>query len=577
MVVVSKWLVPAAWLGLAVGVWCVDQPSYGHAQQPSSDAAPVSQPKGNVPAEQPGKAKAAGKEQPEPIPPPTVIEKTSEISSPLSAERWPWMSNLPYRPIPPLGNYPILPTGQGYYSLMDAVTGNYRDGPPRSPYPPYALMRNSFFDADFRYLDDPNYVSEDFFDRFHNVHLGDDFLFGTGGQMDYRHMYQFNSRLTGKTDDFDLLRARIFGDLWYKDIFRVYVETLASTTVNQDLPPLKTDYEPIEFLNLFFDLKIAEIDGKPVYLRVGRQELLLGSERLVTPLEWANTRQTFQGVHGLWSNGVFDVDIFWVQPVIPNNDGVLPSIDHKQDFYGAWGTYHPNNKQWIDLYWLFLDNSNKLTTQGITQDPTSVHTLGTRWTGEEHGFLWDFEPIGQVGQRGSHAIEAGSITAGLGYYFEKAPMTPTFWAYYDWASGDHHPGSGNYTTFNQLYAFGHYYLGFMDLIGRENIRDLNTQVYLYPNKWISLNIQYHFLNLDSAKDALYSPSGAVSRVSPNGSASGDVGQELTFILNFHLGAHSDVLLGWSKLSAGDFLKNTAPTPAAARSPEMLYVMYNFRW
>jgi len=60
------------------------------------------------------------------------------------------------------------------------------------------------------------------------------------------------------------------------------------------LPPLKTDEDNFDFLNAFFDLKIAEIDGKPVYLRAGRQELLFGSERFVTPLEWANTRQTFQ-------------------------------------------------------------------------------------------------------------------------------------------------------------------------------------------------------------------------------------------------------------------------------------------
>jgi len=56
-----------------------------------------------------------------------------------------------------------------------------------------------------------------------------------------------------------------------------------------------------------------------------------------------------------------------------------------------------------------------------------------------------------------------------------------------------------------------------------------------------------------------------------------VGDELTFICNFHLGPHSDILVGWSKLYAGEFLRATAPTPAAARSPEMFYFMYNYRW
>jgi hypothetical protein len=504
---------------------------------------------------------------------------TGGDSDPAQTKRWPWIDDLPYRPIPPLGNPPVLPTGPGYYSLLDLVRGNYRDGPPKSPYPPYALMRNSLYDADFRYLDDPNYHSEDFFDRFHNVHIGDNWLFGTGGQADIRFMDQSSRLFSGNQDQFALMRARVFGDLWFRDIFRVYAELIASTSVGQDLPPLKTDIGSIDFLNLFIGLKLFELDGNPAYLRVGRQELMFGSQRLISPLEWANTRQTFQGVRGLWSNGTIDADAFWMRPVIPTSTG-WAEADARQNFVGTWFSYHPNKEQVADLYWLYLDNSNKSTTLGITQDPTIVHTLGSRYartTVSDNGVLWDFEPMLQLGARGPQSIVAGAATGGFGYYFGNLPMTPTVWTYYDWASGSQNPGHGNYSTFNQLYTFGHYYLGFMDLIGRQNIRDLNTQVYLFPAKWINLNIQYHFLNLDSAKDALYGPGGTPLRVSPTGSAGKNVGQELTFILNFHLGAHSDILTGYSVLFAGEYIRNTAPTPAAAKSPQMCYAMYNFRW
>ncbi len=339
---------------------------------------------------------------------------------------------------------------------------------------------------------------------------------------------------------------------------------------------MKIDRDSMDFLNLFVGIKVAEIDGYPAYLRIGRQELLFGSERLVTPLEWGNTRQTFQGVHGLWSNGTVDVDCFWTQYVLPNPSG-WSNADTNQTFSGAWLAYHPDKKTTLDLYWLWLDDKDTYKSMGITQDPTNVQTLGTRFVGDKDGFLWDFEPMFQCGNRGSQSILAGSASGGLGYSLPAVPLQPTFWAYYDWASGSPHPGVGDYSTFNQLYGFGHYYLGFMDLIGRENIRDLNFQTYLYPTNWINLNVQYHILSLDSSRDALYGPLGTPSRVSLNGTAGKDVGQELAFIVNFHLGPHSDILVGWSYLFAGEFIQNTATTASGKFSPEMFYFMYNVRW
>ena len=177
-----------------------------------------------------------------------------------------WLSDLPYRPLPNLGNWPILPSGPGYYSLLDQVNGTCRPYMPRSAYPPYALMRNSMFDADWRYMDDPDFVSEDFFDRFHNVHLGDNWLFNTGGQLDTRYMGQYNSRLSGKTDDFDLLRIRPYVDFWYQDIFRIYAEMIFATSTPQSQTPLKTDVDAIDFLNLFIGVKLCEIDDHGVFL-----------------------------------------------------------------------------------------------------------------------------------------------------------------------------------------------------------------------------------------------------------------------------------------------------------------------
>jgi hypothetical protein len=47
---------------------------------------------------------------------------------------------------------------------------------------------------------------------------------------------------------------------------------------------------------LFVEAKLGEWDGHPAYVRVGRQEIALGSQRLVGSPEWGNMRRNFDGV-----------------------------------------------------------------------------------------------------------------------------------------------------------------------------------------------------------------------------------------------------------------------------------------
>src|SRR5207302_1852289 len=149
-----------------------------------------------------------------------------------------------------------------------------------------------------------------------------------------------------------------YGDLWYKDVFRVYAEFLDAQSWDNDLVPRAIDVDHSDFLNLFVDLKVYEIDGNPLYVRAGRQELLYGSERLISPLDWANTRRTFEGVKAFWHTEKWDVDAFWVEPVILNLFDTHDFVDERQNFEGLWTTYRPCKGQSMDFYYLNLDNAN---------------------------------------------------------------------------------------------------------------------------------------------------------------------------------------------------------------------------
>jgi hypothetical protein len=495
-----------------------------------------------------------------------------------------WKKVPRVRPTPRTGFFPILPTGPGYYSVLDQVRGNRLEAPPMYPYPRTSGISPSFFDIDnFAYLDNPNNTEHDFFDPLKRVHLGDNWLFTTGGELRSRYMDETNSRLGQRANVYDLNRARVYGDLWYRDDFRVFAEYIGAWSSFQDLPPAAPDQQKAGIQNLFVDVKMADLDGSPAYVRVGRQELAFGSQRLISTVDWSNTRRTFQGVRAFRQTEKFDFDVFWVQPVIPNlNRPSSPqdanhfnSVDNNQNFVGAWATYRPKAGQLIDAYYLMLDDTNKYSQLGIPRGNFTRHTLGGRFAGNEGNFLYDLEGALQFGSQNGRDVLAAMFTKGLGYNFKDAVWDPTFWVYYDYASGGN-PTSGTAHTFNQLFAFGHTYFGWIDQVGRQNIHDLNFHLYLYPTKWLTTWVQFHSFWLANSKDALYNAGGNAIRFDPTGRSGTHVGEELDLVYNFHLSKHADVLTGFSYLWGGDFLQNTAGRTGSVNSG-LTYLQFSYKW
>lgn len=480
------------------------------------------------------------------------------------------------RPMPRPGNFSIPPPpGPGYFSLWDCVTGHCRDKAPPSGYPSFALMPPPMFDADFRYAETLDPDERTLVEDLKRIPLGDCLMFSTGGQFWLRYMDEGHSRLTTVRNDYTLGRVRAFGDLNINDRVRVFGEFVWGDSFGEELASPPTDVNRGDLLNLFADVRLFDVADHPVYVRGGRQELLLGSQRLVSPLDWANVRRTFQGVKVFRQGDAWDFDAFWVQPT-PANPNEFDSPDENQNFAGAWLTYRPEKGRFLDFYYLFLDNSNAVTQQGITRYPAEIHTLGTRWTGDMSGLLWDAELMLQLGQQQQQDLLAGAATLGVGRHWKDTCWSPTVWVYYDYASGDANPNDGNFHTFNHLYPFGHYYLGWIDLVGRQNVHDLNAHVYFYPASWVTMFVQYHHFWLNHSTDALYNAAGVAYRRDPTGAAGNNVGDELDFVANFHLARYSDLLLGYSRLFGGDFLRGTA-SPTQAADADLFHLTFSQRW
>lgn len=398
----------------------------------------------------------------------------------------------------------------------------------------------TFFDNDFSYLCDPNYCGWALGDRFKNLCLPRGGQFSAGGQFRFRGQSETNMRglgLTGRDDQFLLYRTRIYGDWRMNQDLRVYAEMIDAESSEENFPPRPIEVNRADMLNLFVEARLfTGPRGGEWSTRIGTQELVFGEERLVSNLDWANTRRTFQGIRMMMKNKNMSLDGFWTNPMRVDEHS-FDSPDRDQEFMGIYSSYKGFKNQTLDTYFLRYLN-------GRGRNDFKNNTVGVRSKGSKGQKLWDFEGAYQFGDNtdgSTHA--AGMVTAGLGRKYDSLCWKPTLWLYYDYASGDDSLGAGN--GFDQLFPLAHKYLGFMDFFGRRNIEDANIQWSANPSKKLKLLAWYHYLFLATQSDSPYS----VAMTPFNGGnapGSTELGHEIDLIASYKVSARQNLLLGYSR-------------------------------
>jgi len=198
-----------------------------------------------------------------------------------------WWRTIP-RPqaYPPSGNFFTPSRSPGYYSIRDALMGTIRAGVPQNPFSNIAPQPLPFFELDFRLVDPPG-ADRTFpwLDEIKRIPLGDHWLLAAGGEYRFRFNNEGNARLSTIDNNYYLTRLRTYTDLWYEDKFRMCLEFISADIVHNDLPPVLPDRDPADFLNAFLEFKLGEIDGHAAAVRLGRQKISLGSQRVIGTLE----------------------------------------------------------------------------------------------------------------------------------------------------------------------------------------------------------------------------------------------------------------------------------------------------
>lgn len=419
--------------------------------------------------------------------------------------------------------------------------------------PSYAVLRQNEDWSSFRGGEAPG----DTFDRLKRVPLSSqgDVWASFGGRIETRFESWENF---GFDEDFDdtyfVSRAFLHGDLHVGETFRLFVEGKSAQATDRDLPGGRRpiDMDTLDLQQAFVDIVIPVGEGK-LRLRPGRQMLLFGAQRLVSPLAFVNSMRTFEGATAEWRQGDWTITGLWTAFVPVDKTG----SNEAEDDITLFGVYARNAakgaKDGFELFALGNERPN-VNINGTAGDEDRV-TLGARVFAPFAGsFDYEVEAAYQTGEVGDGDVSAWSIASQVGSKLEDLPGAPRFFVGLDAASGDDEVG-GDVETFHQLFPLGHAYLGFIDYVGRQNVLAFSG-----GGKWglgagTSFLAQGHLFRAMETSDALYDAGGAPLR---SGFDSRDIGAELDLLVEAQLERHLEAYGGYSHFFPGDAIGETGP-------------------
>ena len=390
--------------------------------------------------------------------------------------------------------------------------------------------------------------------------------------LELRHRYEWRSDFdfNEAVDDekgFHLWRTRLNLMLKPKEDIKLFYQFQDSRISHDSISGSKADFENwAETRQAWVEVKtdkfaVDRIGLSKTGVRVGRQELSYGAERLLGAFNWSNVAQTFDAGKVMleFREKNLKIDIF-AGGKTPNKS---PESD---DFYdgsandrlgGYYATFNGENGLVVDQYVMNRNTDGKTVSFGQTGDgEVDDYTIGGRLKGK-----WPNTPIDleleaakQVGNSGSLDVDAQMVVALLGYTFDHS-WQPRLSFEFDYASGDNDSSDGERETFDNLYPTNHLYYGFMDFVSLQNINIYRFQWQAKPMKKLDIESDYHLIYLDTPKDNLYSAGRTIKRATRAG-ADSYVGSEIDLLAKYKVCNYANLLLGYSHFFAGNFLKDT---------------------
>lgn len=364
--------------------------------------------------------------------------------------------------------------------------------------PAYANKPN--FDL-YRWNENYTYLAKesdrDWYDRFKYIPLSQDVHLSFGGALRERSNMYDNDRfgLLGASDGHLFLhRILLHADLHVTDHFRVFTEFGSHLAERGNLRAGPFDRDDADITQAFFDVKYANSK-----LRVGRQEMGLGSTRLVSVRNGPNVRRAFNGVRFDTKISDIDLRLFGMNEVKVKKGAFNNDINDGETLWGIYATKDINFTL-ASVYYLGLYRKGAVYTQNTANE--TRHSIGTHLFGKRNAWDWNYEFIYQFGDFGNADISAWTAASVTGYTFDQMLWSPRVALNANIASGDKNPTDGKLNTFNPLYPNLTYFEE-AAVLAPQNFYNVEPEITFYLLNQLSISFDWNFFWRVEKNDAVY--------------------------------------------------------------------------
>jgi hypothetical protein len=356
-------------------------------------------------------------------------------------------------------------------------------------------------------------------------------------------------------DVYALLRTRL--GLAFKPTpwLRFYGEAQDARAMFYKIPPSTSFIDPFDWRQGW--VEVGQAEGPGMRLRVGRQEMTLGSGRLIAPGDWSNVTKTFNIAHATITQTGFKMDLFAGSPLLVDStrmDRAKPA----EHFYGTYATLSKVLKGASFEPYAFLKTAHNVKSKDGKTGNTDTVYLGGRLAGKVPKALdYSLEAVKEVGMYADDAINAFGFVGAAGWTIPAAPWSVRLNGDYAFATGDSGNVDGHHQSFDYLYGPQ----SVSSLTGQfawRNLKNLRAGVDLKPFKKLTAKISFRDYWLATVKDSLYNSVGTKT-VTNTKATSTHVGEGVDALFVYAFNAKTSVGFGAGTLTPGAYLVQSKKT------------------